>query len=604
MGKRRPLPGHPPARPPTPGTRASGDPLKEARAAWRAGRLEEAEKLVDAVLVLDGKSPEALHLSGLLALESGRLEKASARLRQAAMLSPRDPEILTDFARVLERAGNRQGAEAGYRAALTLDPGFAEAALALGGLLETLWRDAPAAEVFESLVRQRPDLADGHARLAAVKLRMMEPEAAIESARRALKLKPDLTFALQTLGSALDTLGRYEEAVAVRRRAIGLNPRSGALQYDLGMTHMHHGQLAAAEASFRAALALEPDNGSLHRALAFLVPHKTRDADIAALERVRRANSASDDDRMHAAFGLGKALDDIGAHDEAFGYFLEANRLKRAVLTYTSEETDRLFDKMKAVFTPERFASLAGQGCPDETPIFVLGMPRSGTSLVEQVLASHPEVAGGGEFRLVNQLMGGFAGGAGFPLAEALDAVSPGALREMGESYVRQVRALSPKARFITDKLPGNFIMIGFIRLILPNAKIIHCRRDAVDTCLSIFKNFFAAEHLRYAYDLGEIGHYYRRYEDLMAHWHRVLPGFVYDVAYERLIDDFEPEVRRLLDHCGLEWREECREFFAARRSVQTASSVQVRKPLYKSSIGQAARYGDRIAPLLAALRG
>ena len=161
---------------------------------------------------------------------------------------------------------------------------------------------------------------------------------------------------------------------------------------------------------------------------------------------------------------------------------------------------------------------------------------------------------------------------------------------------------MSPSARFVTDKLPGNFIMIGMIKLMLPNAKIIHVTRDPIDNSLSLFKNFFAGRHLRFSYDLREIGHYHRRYVDLMAHWHKVLPGFVHDVSYETLVADFDTEAKRLIAWCGLDWREECREFFKARYSVQTASAVQVRQPIYTSSIGQADRYGDRLKPLLEAL--
>jgi len=593
-----------PKRAPIPLDAAERRALAEMSGLLRDGQLTKAAALNDAFLLTHPASVEALHLGGIIALRQGKHDRSIGRLRQAALADPRNAFVLGDLGVALAGAGRPKDAETAYRAALALRPDLTDVALNLGGLLADLARDEEAAQVYEAQLVRQPDRAVLHERLAGLRLKLRLPREAAASAQRALDLEPDRTEALYLLGSALDTLGEFEAAIGARRRSIELQPSAGGRYYDLGMTQMHHGRLDAAEQSFRQAIALQPEVGSWQRALALVVRHTRRDADVAAMEKVRRSNSATLDDRMHACFGLGKALDDLGDYGEAFDYFLEGNRLKRERLNYSSEETDRLFDTIKAAFTPERFARLAGTGTPDRTPVFVLGMPRSGTSLVEQVLAAHPDVEGGGEFRLVNQIVGGFARGAGFPIAAALDAAPDGELRRMGERYISHVRGLSSTARFITDKLPGNFIMIGMIKLMLPNATIIHCRRDPVDTSLSLFKNFFAAEHLRYAYDLREIGHYYWRYRDLMDHWHRVLPGFVYDLNYEALVADFDGEARKLVAHCGLDWDEACSQFFNAKRPVDTASAAQVRRPIFSTSIGQAARYGDRIKPLLEALQG
>ena len=577
--------------------------LAKISALLRDGQLSQANELCDAFLVLQPEHAGALHLGGVMALNSGRSEVAISRLRRAAMLDPRNAAVLGDFARALQVGGFRADAETAYRATLSLDPAHLEAMLNLGDLLVGAARDVEALGYYEAVLSRRPEFIDVRTRLARTLLGLGRPLQALTEAEKILAVRSDMVEALRLKARALDALGRVDEAVASLRRAIGLQPVA-VLFHDLGMTQMHHGRLEDAETSLRRAIALEPNRGAWHRALAHLVTHRTRDADIAAMERVYRNNSATEDDRMQVSFGLGKALEDLGSYGEAFDFFLKGNQLKRSHLSYSSEEADRLFDTIKAAFTPERFAAHAHGGSPDPTPIFVLGMPRSCTSLVEQILASHPAVQGGGEFRFVNQLVGSLAGGPGFPIAAALDQIDDARLRQMGETYVALLREFSPEARFITDKLPGNFLMIGMIKLMLPNARIIHCRRDPVDNCLSIFKNFFAAEHLRYAYDLSEIGHYYTRYHDLMDHWHGVLPGFVYDIDYEALVADFDGEARRLVAHCGLDWREECRSFFNARHSMQTASAVQVRQPIYSTSIGQAARYGDRLMPLLTALAG
>jgi hypothetical protein len=321
------------------------------------------------------------------------------------------------------------------------------------------------------------------------------------------------------------------------------------------------------------------------------------------MQRAYESPGTRDSERMHFAFGLGKALADIGEHEKSFDYIAAGNRLRRQRINYAPAESEARFADIKGTFTPALFEAHAGSGDPDRTPIFVLGMPRSGTSLVEQVLASHPDVHGGGEFTLLNQLVGSLGTGNG-PLrfSELFARIADADLAALGARYVRDLRGLSANARFITDKTPGNFLLIGMIRLILPNATIIHCRRDPVDTCISIYKTYFGAEGLRYAYDLGELGHYYRLYAELMEHWHGVLPGFVHDVDYEKLISDFNGEAPKILAACGLDWRDECRNFATASRPVHTASSAQVRQPIYNTSIGQGTRYGDRLAPLLEAL--
>jgi tetratricopeptide (TPR) repeat protein len=584
-------------------TGAQGDSrlLADALRAFQADDPGRAAALTEAFLALYPNNAEGLHLGGVIALQQGRAEIGVSRLRQAAGLEPRSARTLADFGLALEMSDQRVEAEAAYRAALAIDPRAPQVMLNLSRLLDVQARDDEAASVLIALVKIHPNMALAHSKLANLQLRLTLPQAAIACAQRALAIEPNRIDALQTLAAALDTTGQADRAVEVRQRIIRLMPESGFAQAELGMTQMHHGWLAEAGTSFRRAIALDPKRGNWYRNLSHVTRHMHRDTDISAMEALHNSNDITPDDRMQVCFGLGKALDDIGAYDEAFNYFVEGNGLKRARLSYSSEDTDRLFDKMRAVFTPKRFEALAGCGLQDATPIFVLGT-RSSTSLIEQVLASHPEVTGGGEFRLINQLVGELASGPGFPLEEALDRIDDGTLRQMGLRYVTQVRQLAPAARFITDKLPGNFIMIGMIKLMLPHARVIHCRRNPVDNCLSLFKNLFAAEHLRYAYDLEEIGHYYTRYLDLMEHWHRVLPGFVHDVTYEDLVGDFDAEGRRLVEYCGLDWRDECRQFFNTRRSVQTASSAQVRQPIYATSIGQGARYGDRLTPLLQAL--
>ena len=578
--------------------------LVEALRLLRAGQPARAGELCDQVLALDPRQADALHMGGAVALQLGQPAKAAERLGRLTALKPRDPAALSDYGLALQQLGRLVEAEAALTGALRQRREFPEAWVNLGNVLAAASRDSEAADCYAEALRQRPAFPEAHNNLALAQLRLGLPAAALAGAQQALQLRPGMIEAQQTMAGALDALGRPDDAIAVCRDIIGRRPRYAAAWYDLGNIELHYGRLDDAAAHFREALALDPSHGEWHRMLANIVRHRRGDAEIAAMQRLDAQPATSDAERLHLAFGLGKALEDTGAHAAAFDHFVAGNQLKRQRLAYASADSDALFADIKAAFTPELLARHAGSGTPDATPIFVLGMPRSGTSLVEQVIASHPDVRGGGEFTLLNRLVGSLGEGrhGPFRFGTLLDRIDDARLRALGEDYVREVRALSASARHITDKTPGNFLLIGMIRLLLPNAKIIHCRRDPVDTCLSIFKTYFGADGLRYAYDLGQIGHYYALYADLMAHWEKLLPGAVHDIGYEALVADFDAEAPRLLAACGLDWREECRNFFNTARSVQTASSAQVRRPIYSTSVGLAARYGDRIKPLLEAL--
>ena len=577
--------------------------LGEALALLRAGQLAKAGEICDAVLAFDPGQPDALHMGGIVALQTGRLDKAIERLGKLARLQPQNAGALTDLGLALQTAGRLGEAEQALVSALKLKAAFPEAWLNLGNVMSALGRDPEAADCYARALKLRAAFPEAHNNLAIVELRLGRPQRALEGARQALQLRPGMAEASQTEALALDALGRADEAIAVAKQAIERRPRSAAAWYDLASIELHYGRLDEAAAHFREAIAREPTHGEWHRMLSETVRHTTRDTEIEAMRRAYDDPATPDAERLHFAFGLGKALADIGEHDRSFDYIAAGNRLRRQRLNYSPAESEARFADIKAAFTPELFARHPHAGDPDPTPIFVLGMPRSGTSLVEQIIASHPDVHGGGEFTLLNQLVSSLGrGGSPLRFAELLAGIADPQLKALGTRYVSDLRGLSADKRFITDKTPGNFLLIGMIRLVLPNATIIHCRRDPVDTCLSIYRTYFGAEGLRYAYDLAELGHYYRLYADLMAHWRTVLPGFVHDVDYESLIADFDGEAPKILAACGLDWREECRNFATANRPVHTASSAQVRQPIYKTSVGQAARYGNRLAPLLEAL--
>jgi hypothetical protein len=300
-------------------------------------------------------------------------------------------------------------------------------------------------------------------------------------------------------------------------------------------------------------------------------------------------------------FALGRTAGKAGADAAAFGHFAAGNRLKRATLDYDGAATGDNFARAAAAFDAAFFARHQGAGDASALPIVIVGMPRSGTTLVEQILASHPEVHGAGELPELGALATALAARTGGRYPECASAADAAAWGELGADYAAALAALAPDKARVCDKLPGNFSRLGLLRAMAPNAAIIHCRRDPLDTCYSCYSQLFA-EGQPFAYEQTELGLYYREYEALMAHWHAVLPGRILEVRYEDVVGDLEGQARRLLEHCGLEWDPRCLEFHTTRRTVRTASLVQVRQPIYSSSIGRWRRHEKELAPLIEAL--
>ena len=423
---------------------------------------------------------------------------------------------------------------------------------------------------------------------------------AVASYNKALAIKPDYADAHNNLGVALFRLRKMNEAIASYHKALAIAPDYAEAHNNLGNAFKALGKMDEAVASYRKALAIKPDYAEAHRHLAHIKTVSENDNDIRAMEDTYAMPDLSDEQRMHLAFGLGKSFEDLGQYEKAFGFFLTGNALKRGTYEFSVENEEKNFGKLKKLFTKSLFCKHQAAGSSDEIPIFVLGMPRSGTTLVEQILASHSKVHGAGELDHINRIVTysfGKIDDAGF--AESINQASISDFSSAGGEYIDMIRAHDDTAAFITDKMPFNFMMIGMIRLMLPNAKVIHCCRDPLDTCLSIFKNYFSDDGNYYAYDLGEIGRYYNLYCDLMTHWQNVLPGFIYDIKYEDVVTDQEKQSRALLAYCGLEWDDACLEFYRTDRPVSTASGAQVRRPIYKNSVQSWKRYEDQLAPLL-----
>jgi len=417
--------------------------------------------------------------------------------------------------------------------------------------------------------------------------------------------EPNIAEIHCNLGAVLTNLGMMQEAQLAYRRAISLKPEFSAAYHNLSLVLKDLGQLNEACRFAEEAVRLSPNTASYYTNLAALRPFSVGDPYLAGLEALaRNASSLPIADQAQLHLALAKAHENAGLFDSAFRQVLTGNALKRQQHTYDEALVLGGISRVRAVFNSQLMRAQEGFGEPSPIPVFVVGMPRSGTTLVEQILASHPQVFGAGELRLLDHVVASTSGSVPGLLAypEMMSVISGAQIHDLGAHYVRELVRQAPKALRIIDKTPTNFFFAGLIHLALPNSVIIHTMREPIDNCVSCF--FTQFDGPQPFDDLAELGRYYCSYETLMHHWRQILPvGRILEVHYEELVTDLNNVAKRLVAHCSLEWDERCLDFHQTKRLVRTPSATQVRRPIYTSSIGRWRRYEAFLGPLLAELR-
>ena len=569
MGRRRK--GGPPRGPGRPRADLRVDRwLRGAFDAHRAGNLREADKLARRVLGAVPHQPDALHLLATVARESGRADLAVDLYRRLLRRHPAIPVAHNSLGNMLQERGEWGPAIACYEAALSHDPRYVTAYFNLGQAL----------------------------------LRVGVVARAQTCLRRAVDLAPNDAQVRSRFARVLAELGRSEEAVTEALRAVELDPASVVLRNDLGTIQATMGEFDAARESYRTALAMAPGYAKAAVNLAKIKRFTAEDDPDAALILAAAGHAPGDrDSRRDLHLALGKIHDDRGDWDTAFTHYDEANRPFAEIARADADTSLGLMDQVRAFFDADWFAGRAAEPEVDPTPVFIVGMPRSGTSLVEQILAAHPAVHGAGELSEIGHMVADIASraDASDPYPGCMRSLDAEAVRALGQRYIAHLRTHSPDAARVTDKLPGNYLHLGFIATILPGARIIHCRRDPLDTAISLYFNDFGSGH-DYSNDLRSIGRLIRGMRALMIHWEAVLGERMLAVDYETLVADPEPEARRMVRHVGLEWEDACLRPHEVSRPVHTASKWQVRQPVYRRSAGRAHRYDRFLGPLLEAL--
>jgi len=446
-----------------------------------------------------------------------------------------------------------------------------------------------------------PKYADPYRILAGIALHFDKYVEAVELYEKALKIAPDAAVTLNNYSVALKVLKRHEDALAALNKCLRLNSKYFDALNNKGSVLSILGQMDKSLPFYEKAIAINPLYGKAYYNIA--TAHKFSKGDKYCdlfenaennLEQMPKA------DQMNVHFALGKYHEDLKNYKSGITHYLKGNKIKSDGLDYTVQPAEELMLGIQNIFNGSDWALRKDVGSQSDVPIFVLGMPRSGTTLTEQILASHSEVFGAGELKLLDKVAGGMSvNKEGFFPTEKVDLEAfEKSIKKRADMFVNELQAIDPKSKHVIDKMPQNFRYIGLVHVLMPRAKIIHCRRNPIDTCLSNFRILFG-ERMEYTYKLEDIGRYYLAYDRMMKHWAKVLPGRFLDFQYEDVVADIDTQARRLIDHCDLEWEDACLDFHKTKRNVHTASTTQVRQPIYNSSVGRYEKYGDSLKPLL-----
>jgi predicted Zn-dependent protease len=610
----------------------------------RAGRARDALAVLEP-LALEQPNSAAVCLELAVArAESGRGREAVAALRRAVQLQPGSADGWRLLADTLDAEGDSAGADearARYLKAATHDPRLREAAAALvennlpfadvrlRAHLQAYPSDVAALRMLAEVAGRLREYSDAQALLercldlapsfdaarhnyAIVLHRQSKPAAALPQVEQLLAKEPRNPGYLNLKAAILANLAEYAGSIEIYERVLREYPHQPKVWMSLGHSLKTAGRQEDSVAAYRRAIGMEPTLGEAYWSLANLKTFRFSEADVSAIRGALRRPDLAADDRLHFEFSLGKALEDEGSYEKSFASYARGNALRRQLHPYSAEENARFVGRCKRQYTLDFFAARESAGAPSADPIFIVGLPRAGSTLLEQILASHSRVEGTVELPDIPQIArelagknaGGERGGRDYeaPFFDAVAALGPEQLRALGERYLASTRVhRKTDAPFFVDKMPNNCLYVGFIHLILPNAKIIDARRHPLGCCFSAFKQHFSRGQ-NFTYDLKDLGRYYRDYVELMAHFDAVLPGRVHRVFYESMIENTEAQIRRLLDFCGLPFEERCLRFYKNERPVRTASSEQVRRPIFKEGMEQWRHYEPWLGPLRQAL--
>jgi len=560
----------------------------------RLDRFDQALTHYDRALALRGNYAEAFNNRGNVLVNQGHYDDAITSFRSALSAMPDYAAAHNGLGNALHMAGNAAEAADSCLNALRLQPDYSEAHNNHGNALLELGRYDEAAHAFSTALQLQPGLVQAHTGMGKALNALGFHRQAVEHLQHAVTQNPDSALWHNELGNALSDLGRLQDAVESYQRAVKVEPEFAQAHSNAGVALGDLGRFDEACNSMSEALRLDPGFVEAHYNLSALKTYKGDDGQLDDMLRLVNDSQVGDDDRSYLCFALGKAYEDLGDTDRSFELLADGNRLRKTALGYDIKRDVEQFEQIRSAFGDRPVSAL-----PDDVtqrPIFIVGMPRSGTSLVEQILASHSAVHGAGELGFASRIL--------VPVvqsdSEAWARISDENLRAIRDEYLAELDYVAPNATVVTDKMPGNFRWIGFLLTMMPGAKIVHVQRNPVATCWSMYKRLFQKNG--FTNDLEDLGQYYLLYADLMDFWSERFPGQIHHLDYEKLTENQEAETRRLLEYCALPWEDACLDFHATRRAISTASGAQVRKKMYTGSSEAWRQYASHLGPLLTIL--
>jgi tetratricopeptide (TPR) repeat protein len=564
------------------------------------GKGDEAIDCYRRVIELTPDDPVARRDLSMAYKTLGRRGEAEQALEESFELDPERKELV--IAMEHQQAGELGKAEKICRDVLRKDPRDVNATRMLGMIAKDLGKPRLAARMLRNAVKLAPDFFGARMDLARALIEIDELDECEQVVNEAIRLQPEFPQPYSLLGNLQTKRGYFEEAVETYKLAISKQPNHGPSLAAMGHALKTIGKQEESIDTYRDCIARHPEFGEAYWALANLKTFRFSDDEIATMESHVDNDKLPDETRVNFNYSLGKAYEDRDNYDLAFHRYAKGNALRRPHESYDPVQTELVHDQIIETITPEFLEEIGDCGNPDGAPIFIVGLPRSGSTLIEQILASHSLVDGTHELpdlpRVIKSINERRPQGDGYP--QALRHFGKG-LAELGAAYLDWTARYRKDAPYFTDKMPNNFASIGMIASILPNAKIVNARRHPLDSCMGSYKQLFYKGQ-SFTYDLVELGEYYLEYQRMMDYWHEIMPGKVLDVQYEDMVSDQENQTRRLIEHCGLPWEDQVLRFYETDRAVITASSEQVRQPIYSKSVNSWRRFEAHLGPLIEVL--
>ena len=573
-----------------------------ATAYFLMGDLEQSEKYLKKSLELDPKVFTAWKSLGDILFDQGKKEEANKAYKEALKTDSRYEEMTKAMALISK--GQSVEAESIYRGILAKDPKNVDALRLLALLASRNGAIDQAISMLLKCTELAPDYAMAWDNLGKMYRQKEDYIKSIKCLQKATELRPEWPQGWAGLGTVYTRASLHEEGIQAYLKSISLKDNQPRVHLSLGHVYKTIGLQEESIKSYKKTIELDPQNGEAYWSLANLKTYRFTNEEVSEMLEQLKNKDLPDREKVHFQFSLGKSYEDEKKFKRSFDFYLRGNNLNRGRNTYDPKAIEAMVEREIRFFNNEFFKKRETWGAPNNDPIFIVGLPRSGSTLIEQILASHSDVEGTMELpnmlNIARKLGNTSREGSNYP--EILDSISKSESIELGEQYIKETQRLRSKSPYFIDKMPNNFSHVGLINLILPNSKIIDARRNPMDTCFSCFKQLFARGQA-FTYDLQEIGRYYLSYIRLMDHWQKVLPDKVYLVEYEKMISNQEEETKKLLKFCDLSFQENCLKFYENKRAVKTASSEQVRQPIYKRGINYWKNFEESLVDLKVSLQ-